>query len=83
MTLAPLGARRLAEQVQLGARALAIELLVAAQAVDLRGAAPLGTGTARAYGLVRQAAPFTGEGEPLPDDLEPLVDLVRSGRFSW
>ena len=83
MTLAPLGARRLAEQVELGARALAIELLVAAQAIDLRRAAPLGSGTARAYALVREVAPFTGEGEPLPDDLEPLVDLVRSGRFSW
>jgi histidine ammonia-lyase len=83
MTLAPLAARRLAEQVELGARALAIELVIAAQAIDLRGAQPLGTGTRVAYELVRSVAAFTGEGEALPADLEPLVELLRSGRLSW
>jgi len=78
-TMAPLAARRLAEMVSLGARTVAIELLVAAQAIDLRGSRPLGEGTARAYALVRERAPLTGEGEPLPQDLEPLVELVRSG----
>jgi len=66
MTLAPLGARRLAEQVELGARALAIELVIAAQAIDLRNVQPLGAGTRPAYELVRELVPFTGEGEPLP-----------------
>ncbi|HEY2937244.1 MAG TPA: aromatic amino acid ammonia-lyase [Gaiellaceae bacterium] len=78
-TMAPLAARRLAEMVSLGARTVAIELLVAAQAIDLRGSRPLGAGTARAHALVRERAPFTGEGEALPQDLEPLVELVRSG----
>jgi histidine ammonia-lyase len=81
MTLAPLGARRLAEQVELGARALAIELVIAAQAIDLRKVQPLGVGTRPAYALVRELVPFTGEGEPLPQDLEPLVQLLRSGRL--
>ena len=35
-TMAPLAARRLAEMVELGARVVAIELTIAAQAVDLR-----------------------------------------------
>ena len=78
-TMAPLAARRLAGMVELGARAAAIELLVAAQAIDLRAGPQLGAGTARAYALVRDRAPFTGEGEALPQDLEPLVELVRSG----
>jgi histidine ammonia-lyase len=78
-TMAPLAARRLAEMVALGNRLLAIELLVAAQAIELRGCAPLGAGTSRALALVRERAPFTGEGEPLPQDLEPLVELARSG----
>ena len=43
-TMAPLAARRLAEMVSLGERVAAIELVVAAQAVDLRGAEPLGQG---------------------------------------
>src|SRR5207302_8165660 len=41
-SLAPLAARRLAEMVALGRRLSAIELTVAAQAVDLRGLRPLG-----------------------------------------
>lgn len=78
-TMAPLAARRLAEQVELGASVVSVELLLAAQACDLRGAR-LGSGTARAHALVRSVVPFVGEGEPLPG-LEGLVDLVRSGRL--
>jgi histidine ammonia-lyase len=76
-TMAPLAARRLAEMVDLGARVVAVELLLAAQACDLRGA-ELGVGTDAARRAVRELAPFVGEGEPLPE-LEPLVELVRSG----
>jgi histidine ammonia-lyase len=78
-TMAPLGARRLAEQVELGERIVAIELVVAAQAVDLRQPATLGDGTRRALELVRERVPFTGESTTLPSDLEPVVELVRSG----
>lgn len=79
MTMAPLGARRLAEMVELGTRVVALELLLAAQACDLRGK-PLGKGTARAQALVRRVAPFMGEGDPLPD-IEPLVALVGTGQL--
>jgi len=41
-TMLPLAARRLAEMLGLGYGVLAVELLVAAQAVELRGAAPAG-----------------------------------------
>jgi len=78
-TMAPLAARRLAEMAELGARVMAIELTIAAQAVDLRGRPELGAGTRRAYELVRKHVPFTDVGEALPADLEPLVELVRSG----
>ena len=78
-TMAPLAARRLAEMVELGARVVAIELTIAAQAVDLRRASRLGAGSGRAHGLVRERVPFTDVGETLPPDLEPVVDLVRSG----
>ena len=76
MTLAPLAARRVAELVDLGARAVAIELLVAAQAVDLRGARPLGRGTAAAYEAVRELVPPLRAGEPVPQDLEPVAALA-------
>jgi histidine ammonia-lyase len=81
MTMAPLAARRLADMVELGASILAIELVVAAQAVDLRRTR-LGAGTRRAYELVRERVPFSGRGDPVPDDLEPVAALVRSGALS-
>lgn len=78
-TMAPLAARRLSELVRLGAGIVAIELVIAAQAVDLRGLAPLGQGTAFARAAVRQLVDFQAEGEPIPQDLEPLVALVAIG----
>jgi histidine ammonia-lyase len=82
MTMAPLSARRLAELVELGERVTAIELVVAAQAVELRDAGPLGTGTAQALALVREHIPFSGRGDPVPSDLEALREAVRSGAFA-
>ncbi|HSI97884.1 MAG TPA: aromatic amino acid ammonia-lyase [Gaiellaceae bacterium] len=79
VTMSPLGARRLTEMIELGARVVAIELVVAAQAIDLRRPSKLGTGTGRAFELVRERVPFTREGATLPSDLEPVVELVRSG----
>jgi histidine ammonia-lyase len=82
ITMAPLAARRLAEQVSLGRRVVAIELLCAAQAVELRDAGPLGVSTARALELVRSAVGFAGADQPYPSDLEGLVSLIASGAFA-
>ena len=78
ITLAPLGARRLAEMVELGERVAAIELVVAAQAVDLRGQPQLGRATGAAYIAVRKLIAFSARGEPPPQDLEPVCELVRT-----
>ena len=82
ITMAPLAARRLAEQTALGHRIVAIELLCAAQAVDLRLPDRLGGLTGRAFARVRELIPFTGSAVPYPADLEPLVELVRSGSIA-
>ncbi len=79
ITMAPLSARKLATQVDLGWRILAIELVVAAQAVDLRSPARLGEGTANAHRRIREQIPSAGLHTPFPTDLEPIVDLVRAG----
>jgi histidine ammonia-lyase len=76
MTMAPLAARRLAEMVELGERIIAVEL------VDLRHPATLGVGTGRAHDAVRECVSFTGPGQALPADLEPVRELVRSGALS-
>jgi len=78
-TMAPLGARRTADMVGLGERVAAVELFVAAQAVELRGRGPLGRGTGRLLELVRERVPFVGPGDALPDDLDALAALVHSG----
>ena len=79
-TMAPLAGRRLAEMVALGERLAAISLVVAAQAVDLRGSAcRMGTGTTHAYRLVRERVPFVAAGDTIPADLEPVAELVREG----
>lgn len=80
MSMAPLAARRLAEMTELGTRIVAVELLLAAQACDLRGA-ELGAGTGRAHAAVRRVVPFVGEGDGLPE-VEPLVALVSSGTLA-
>jgi len=82
ITMAPLGARRLAEQVELGQRILAIGLLCATQALDLRAPPALGAVTGLAHARVRALVPFAGAGAPYPSDLEPLVALVRSGALA-
>jgi histidine ammonia-lyase len=79
ITMAPLAARRLGEQTALGHRIVAIELLCAAQALDLRAPEKLGALTGRAFAHVRELIPFAGSAVPYPSDLEPLVALVRSG----
>jgi len=82
MTMAPLSARRLADMADLAARVVALELFVAAQAIDLRRLPRLGEGTGRALRLLRELATFTGHGQAPPADLELLVDAVRAGRFT-
>ena len=79
MTMAPLAARRLAEMVELGARVVAIELMFAAQACDLRGVR-IGRGTDSLRSKVRAFVPFLAAGDTLTD-LEPLVCEIRSGRL--
>ncbi len=77
LTMAPLAARRLREMVSLGERVIAIELLVAAQAAELRDVNPLGQGTGPLIQRLRERIPLFRSAEDFPVDLEPVVDLVR------
>jgi histidine ammonia-lyase len=78
-TMAPLAARRTAEMASHGGTIAAIELAVAAQAVQLRGLRQ-GRGTARAFAAVRRDVPFLDTGDHVPD-VSALAGAVRSGRF--
>jgi histidine ammonia-lyase len=59
---------------------LAVELVTAAQAVDLRERGPerLGRGTAAAYQQVRSRVRFLEHDRPLTQDIEAVADLIGS-----
>jgi histidine ammonia-lyase len=81
-SMTPLAARRLGELVDLARGLVAIELVVAAQAVQLRhGSSPdaIGAGARRIFEAVRELVPFTGPGDTLASDLDPVRDLIARG----
>ena len=59
----------------------AVELLAAAQAVDLRGLAPkaLGTGTGRAQAAIRARVPMLEFDRPLGPDVEAVCAVIAAG----
>ena len=65
-SLSSLAARRLAEMLDLGARLVAVELVVAAQAIDLRGELTLGGGAATTHAFLRDRVPFLDSPELMP-----------------
>ena len=79
-TMAPLAARRLADMVAIGGSIAAIELAVAAQALELRGHRP-GRGTGRALAAVRRRVPFLTMEDHVAD-VGALADAVRSGAIA-
>ena len=78
-SLASLAARRLDEMLAHGRRVLAIELVVAAQAIDLLGELRLGAGTAAAFELIRSKVPLVDSPSVLPLPLDELAEALRHG----
>jgi histidine ammonia-lyase len=81
ITMAPLAGRRLAEQIGLTQRIVAISLLTSTQALDVRQPERLGAVTGRVRAQVRERIAFVGP-DNYPVDLEPIVDLVRTGALA-
>ena len=77
-SLSSLAARRLAEMLDLGARLVAVELVVASQAIDLRGDLTLGSGAATTHAFLRERVPFLDSPELMPLPLEELASTIRS-----
>jgi histidine ammonia-lyase len=76
--LSSLGARRLSEMLDLGSRVVAVELAVAAQAVDLRGTVELGSGASATHAFVRTRVPHLDSHEQMPLPLEDLAAEIRT-----
>ncbi len=79
-SMAPLAVSTTSTLVGLMHRLVALELIIAAQAVDLRGGpSRLGGGTGRAYGLVREYAGTLTDETDWNADIEGLAQLVGEG----
>ena len=59
-----------------------IELLVAAQGVDLRRAKGLGVGTRRIFQTIRRKVPSLTEDRSSHDDIEKIRMMVRDGEIA-
>jgi len=74
--MAGLAARKTAEVASLCRSITTIELLVAAQAVDIRRATPLGAVTSKLHALVRDVIPFAAAGDRVPR-IDPLLRRIE------
>jgi histidine ammonia-lyase len=63
------------------ARLAAIELVVAAQAIDLRDGPKLGRGTSRAFAFVRRHVARLDEDRPTGLDFERLAVAILAGEL--
>jgi histidine ammonia-lyase len=61
---------------------VSIELIAAAQGVDLREKKPLGRGTRRIYQIIRRRVPKLLEDRSSHKDIEQIRNLVRSGEIA-
>ena len=77
-------AEKLAEGLERARYLIAIELIIAAQAVDLRGTdrALLGDGARQAYVKVRALVPRLDEDRSMGTDIELICNAVADGAFS-
>lgn len=71
--------RKLRRSLDALTRVLAIELVTAARALDLRSPLPPAPATAAAVAALRTRVPGPGPDRYLSPELESAVDLVRSG----
>ncbi len=60
---------------------LAVELICACQAADIRGVEQLSSGTRALHGLVREEVPYFDYDTPMTDYIETIASMFESGRF--
>ena len=79
VSMGTIAARKAREILENARRVLAIELMCACQAIDLRGDKGLGLGTGAAYRCVRNVVPFLTEDRPLYGDINECEALIIDG----
>jgi histidine ammonia-lyase len=81
VSMGMVAARQAARVLDNVERMVAIELLCAAQALDLRGAAQAGAGTSLAFATIRRHVAPIVEDRPLGEDVEALCRVIDAGEL--
>ena len=76
-----IAARQCREIIMNTENVIAIELLCAAQALDLFTNLKPGEGTLKAYQVIRQTIPPLEKDRILSNDIMAMKDLIRSGKI--
>lgn len=83
VSMGTIAARKAREILENARRVLAIELMCACQAIDLRGDKGLGLGTGAAYRCVRNVVPFLTEDRLAHDGMaetdKEIIDIMLNG----
>jgi histidine ammonia-lyase len=74
-------ALKLRSIVDLAENVFAVELLVAAEALEHRRPLKAGRGVEHAFEVVRQVAPPLSQDRPLSGDIAGVAEAIRSGKF--
>ncbi len=81
VSMATFAARRLSEMAANTTTVVAIELLAAAQGIDLRRPLETSPRLQEAHAAIRERSAFLETDRPLKSDLEAVCGLIRSGWF--
>lgn len=82
VSMGSIAARDARSIVELAQSVAAIHLIALCQALDLRGLEGVGTRTRKVYDLVRSRVAFLDADRRMGDDIEKVVDLIRSGELA-
>jgi histidine ammonia-lyase len=80
-TMAVEGVAQAARSIEAAMGLFAIEMLVAAQAIDLRSKPKLGTGTRAAYEAIRERVPLMKEDRLVARDIATVHELLAGGEL--
>jgi len=78
----PRSAAKARRSLELARTVIAVEMLCAAQALELHRPLKSGKGVERAYAIIRRHVPTLREDRPLTDDIERIARLIAEGAFS-
>ena len=81
VSMGTISARKCREVVQNAENVIAIELMCAAQGLDLFTNMQPGAGTQSAYGVIRKVVPHLEKDRILSEDVKRIVQLIRSGEI--